>query len=349
MKIFTIDPSCDSRWARFLDRHPRASAFHTPGWLEALHRTYGYEPVVYTTSPPEQELTNGVAFCRVDSWLTGRRLVSLPFSDHCEPLVDNPQELAFLLSNLQANQRVNNWKYLEVRPVSGILHDPSTGDGFSPCRRYYLHTICLRPDLNEIFRRLHKDSIQRRIHKAERLGLRYECGRSDAILEKYYRLSLLTRQRHRVPPQPLEWYRNLCRCMGDAINIHVASQGDRPVASIITLRFKDTVFYKYGSSDSTYKKLGATPFLLWRAIEAARAAGAQALDLGRSDLDNEGLITFKEKWASARTSLVYWRYPSPDGTSLDSSRAVNIVRRAFALMPKQLQTITGRFLYRHLG
>jgi CelD/BcsL family acetyltransferase involved in cellulose biosynthesis len=349
MNIFTLDPRFDSRWARFISRHPRASVFHTPGWLEALRHTYGYEPVVYTTSPPGQDLTDGVAFCHVNSRLTGRRLVSLPFSDHCEPLVDDPQKLAFLLSNLQADQRAKNWKYLEVRPLSGIFRNALTDDSFNPCRCYYLHTINLRTDLNEIFQRLHKDSIQRRIRKAERQGLRYECGRCESILERYYRLALLTRQRQGVPPHPLEWYQNLRDCMGDAMEIHMASQGDLPVASIITLRFRDSVYYKYGSSDPAYKSLGATPFLLWRAIEAAKATGAQELDLGRSDFDNEGLIAFKDKWASARASLIYWRSPFPEGKSLYNSRTVNIARRVFVLMPKPLLTITGKLLYRHFG
>src|SRR2546430_5296635 len=90
--LYSLDPLEDPRWAEFVQRHPRASVFHTPGWLEALRRTYGYEPVVYTTSLPRAELTNGLVFCRVRSWLTGRRLVSLPFSDHCEPLVHNSEE-----------------------------------------------------------------------------------------------------------------------------------------------------------------------------------------------------------------------------------------------------------------
>ena len=72
-----------------VERHPKASVFHTPAWLQALRWTYGDEPVVFTTSPPTAELTNGVVFCRVKSWLTGRRLISLPFSDHCEPLCDS--------------------------------------------------------------------------------------------------------------------------------------------------------------------------------------------------------------------------------------------------------------------
>ena len=94
MGVYEIDPLCDPRWPEFLQNNPRASVFHTPGWLRALKRTYGYEPVVYTTTPATVELTNGWVFCRVFSWLTGRRLVSLPFSDHCEPLVDKPEHLA---------------------------------------------------------------------------------------------------------------------------------------------------------------------------------------------------------------------------------------------------------------
>src|SRR3989442_10500693 len=83
VKVNRVDPLCDPRWGRFLQKHPRASVFHTPAWLEALRRTYGYEPVVYTTTPPGIELTNGMVLCLGYSPITGRRGVSLPFSDHC--------------------------------------------------------------------------------------------------------------------------------------------------------------------------------------------------------------------------------------------------------------------------
>src|SRR6185295_20146121 len=87
---YTIDPLRDSRWPDLIVRYPNASVFHTRGWLEALRSTYGYVPVAFTTSAPNENLTNAVLFCAVRSWLTGSRLVSLPFSDHCEPLVNVP-------------------------------------------------------------------------------------------------------------------------------------------------------------------------------------------------------------------------------------------------------------------
>lgn len=95
MNVFQIDPIQDPRWARFVAEHPRASIFHTPEWLETLRRTYRYSAVALTTSGPGEPLSNGVVFCRVNSWVTGSRSVSLPFSDHCDPLVNTAEELAF--------------------------------------------------------------------------------------------------------------------------------------------------------------------------------------------------------------------------------------------------------------
>ncbi len=346
---YQIDPLTDSRWLDLLDHHPRASVFHTRGWLEALRRTYGYQPVVFTTCAPDTSLSNGILFCHVNSWLTGRRLVSLPFSDHCEPLVRNSLDLEFLLSSLKANQASHQWKYIELRPIEDSDPHHSREDDFRPSERYLLHTIDLRPASNDLFRQFHKDSVQRRIRKAEKEGLSYECGHSESLLEQFYQLAVGTRRRHRVPPQSLDWYRNLITSLGDALDIHVASKNGSPVASIITLRFKDAVVYKYGSSNATQNHLGATPFLFWRAIERAKEHGAILFDLGRSDLDNQGLITFKDRWASRRVDLTYWRFPGTPYVAHKPSAVRKIAKAIVGYLPDSLLKITGRLVYPHVG
>ena len=87
--VYEIDPLQDQRWNELVHKHPHGSVFHSASWLEALRSTYGYDPVVISTSAPYKPLTNGLVFCRVKSWLTGHRFVSAPFSDHCEPLVSS--------------------------------------------------------------------------------------------------------------------------------------------------------------------------------------------------------------------------------------------------------------------
>src|SRR2546426_10111582 len=118
MTVYQLDPLGDARWGDFLEGHQGTSVFHTPQWLQALRRTYGYQPVAFTTSAPGEELRSGMVFCRIDSFLTGRRLVSLPFADHCEPLRDSPGDLIEILTFLISELYKANWRYVEIRPRS---------------------------------------------------------------------------------------------------------------------------------------------------------------------------------------------------------------------------------------
>src|SRR5438132_1103910 len=149
MAVYTLDPLRDPRWPEFLERYPSATMFHSRGWLEALRRTYAYEPVAYTTSPPMAELTNGLVFCRINSWLTGRRLVSLPFSDHTEPLANREGELQYLLGFLERDSRRTNWRYIEIRPLRGAVANSA---GFATSGVFYFHSIDLSPTLEVLFR-----------------------------------------------------------------------------------------------------------------------------------------------------------------------------------------------------
>jgi CelD/BcsL family acetyltransferase involved in cellulose biosynthesis len=345
MAVHVLDPVQDPRWTELLGRHPAASAFHAPGWLEALRRTYGYEPVALTTSPPGGALENGLAYCRVRSWLTGRRMVSLPFSDHCQPLVDTPDQLAELAAAWRRDADRSRCRYVELRPLSlGAASELGLGETAS----YAFHMVDLRADLETTFRRFHKDSIQRRIRHAEREGLGYEVGRTAALVDKFYGLLLLTRQRFGLPPQPRSWFQNLAGLLGDGLQIHVASKDGQPVAAILTVRHGRTLVYKYGCSDTRFNNLGGTPLLFWRAIQAAKAEGAEELDLGRSDWDNPGLITFKSRWGAAQSTLTYYRYPAAVRGESRTSWMARLTPLS-SRVPAALQPAMGRLLYRHLG
>src|SRR5262249_40551519 len=142
-------------------------------------------------------------FCRVKSWLTGWRLVSLPFSDHCEPLVSSPDELTCLVAHVQNSVDRAEWKYVEIRPAS-LQPGPQTKLGKSAV--YYFHSLDLRKSRQDLFRSFHKDCVQRKIRRAERESLKYEEGTSEVLLKKFYRLLVMTRRRQHLPPQPLTWF-----------------------------------------------------------------------------------------------------------------------------------------------
>src|SRR5690348_7472800 len=156
MTVYKIDPLLDPRWLEFLLCHPRASIFHGPQWLAALKETYGYKPVVYTTTGPGQSLQNGIVFSRVKDWLRGCRMVSLPFSDHCQPLVDSEENLQLLLAAMRQNQAQEKWKYIELRPLAPWQTDEEIESSFVRGEEFLFHALDLKPNLNTMFHSFHK-------------------------------------------------------------------------------------------------------------------------------------------------------------------------------------------------
>ena len=345
MSVHEIDPLCDSRWPEFIEQHPQASVFHTRAWLQALKFTYGYEPVAYTTTRPREPLANGWVFCRVRSWLTGRRLVSLPFSDHCNPMIQNPEDLRAITQAIKLQWKKNQWRYIECRLTSW----QESPEEFGQSEEFCLHKLDLRPSLDALFRNLHKNSTQRKINRARREQIAYEEGSSETLLDSFYDLLVLTRQRHQVPSQPRKWFSSLLRYFGTQMRVRVAFWGGTPIASIITLPFKDSLVYKYGGSHRRFFPLGGMQMLLWRAIREAKQNQLREFDLGRSDLEARGLILFKDRLGASRAPLGYFRYPA--GLDETERHKLRILRRQRLLsyVPTPIITAGGRLLYKHFG
>jgi hypothetical protein len=272
--------------------------------------------------------------------------VSLPFSDHCEPLVDDAEQFGALCAQAEALRVSEGHKYVEMRSANSRL---AFDKDFSSTKTYSLHRVDLRPSLDALHKGFHRDCIQRKISRAERESLTYEAGHSPLLLQQFYGLLQLTRSRHRLPPQPFEWFQNIMACMGQDVSIRIASKDSLPIAGIMTLGHGKTMVYKYGGSDAQFSHLGATPMLFWQAIQDAKNAGMEELDLGRSDLDNPGLITFKERWSAVSSTLITWRTPMVASSPRFDRLKVRCAKGVFARLPDSVLTMAGRILYRHIA
>jgi CelD/BcsL family acetyltransferase involved in cellulose biosynthesis len=351
VSVYRFNPLEDLRWSRFLERHPRASVFHSMPWLDALYRTYGYQPVVYTSAAPGQELSDGIVFSHVDSWLTGRRLVSLPFSDHCEPLVTDHGVAHALFASILEDSRKSHWNYVEVRPRDEM---DGRAESFELIGTHYHHDLDLSPDLDSLYSQFHKNCIRRKIKRAEHEALQYVEGRSEILVEHFYRLLILTRRRHRLPPQPRKWFLNLIDCFGETLKFRLVYKNGVPVSGILTLQFKETLTYKSGCSDANFNKNGGMHLLLWKAIQEAKERGLRTFDFGRSETSNLGLVTFKDRWGATRTSVSYYSFfnaniYSARGNSSRTRWKLFLAKQVFRHMPATMLSSAGNLLYRHIG
>jgi len=345
--VYRFNPLFDARWNRFLSSHPNSSVFHSSAWLRALQSTYGYTPLAFTTSPPNAELSNAVVFCLVDSWLTGKRLVSLPFSDHCELLTSEPDWVT-ISSKLSDELRQQKLRYIEFRSSPGM----TIADAPRCEVAYCTHRLDLGPSIDEIFKNFHKDSIQRKIRRAQREGLAYEEGQSDSLLAAFDQLWLMTRRRHLAPPQPARWFRNLVQSFGQALKIRVAFKSRHPIAAVLTLQYKDHLLYKYGCSDAAFHPLGGIHFLLWQSILEAKRGGMRVFDFGRSDVRHEGLITFKGRWGTDRSEVNYVQVLGATGSRRDHTHddwRINGIAQYTRYLPDSLFRAFGTLVYPHIG
>ncbi len=346
MNFYTLDPLRDERWDALTASHPRASVFHEKGWLRSLAKTYGYRPLALTSTSGTGPLADGMVFCEVASWITGTRLVSLPFSDHAEPLLNDVSGQLRLKQWACEACEQNKWKYVELRPMSW---EADHGSSLVPSQSFWLHSLDLSPALAVLSRNLHKDCVLRRVRHAEKERLTYERGGSNRLLCAFYRLLTITRRRHHLLPQPRDWFSNLMAEMNPRPEIRLASKDGIPLAAIFTLRHGSTVVYKYGCSDERFHHLGGMPFLFWNLIEESKYEGVDRIDLGRTDLENKGLMEFKDRLGASRRRIDYLRYSQAQSKYWMELSHLAPLRGLFSLLPDELSSPMGRLVYRHFG
>jgi CelD/BcsL family acetyltransferase involved in cellulose biosynthesis len=344
--VNVLDPIIDKRWEALAASHHSGSVFHQPGWLNALASTYGYRPLAITMGTPGQALSSGLVFCEVRSWITGSRLVSLPFSDHCAPLVNSDfdfKEFRHWISSVNNNR---HWRYIELRPTGW---EQSLNTSGRMIQSFWSHILDLSDSPERIYARFHKDCVQRRIRHAEHEKIAYERGRSERLLQEFYRLLLITRRRHHLLPQPYGWFRNLAANLGPNLEIRLARKDNAAIAATLSIRHNRTVVYKYGCSDERFHSLGAMPYLLWKTIEESRDAGANRLDFGRTDMENRGLTAFKDHFGTVRDRLTYIRFPIAGRTKRLDLSSLPGTRTLASVLPGRVSSCMGAFLYRHIG
>src|SRR5690349_706780 len=80
-----VDPRQHPNWNDLVRVHNGATVFHSREWAEVLCDSYDYRPS-FLVRFRGTVLASVLPLIEVDSWVTGRRGISLPFSDECVPL-----------------------------------------------------------------------------------------------------------------------------------------------------------------------------------------------------------------------------------------------------------------------
>jgi CelD/BcsL family acetyltransferase involved in cellulose biosynthesis len=300
-RVVTIDPIADPRWADLVGRAPAATVFHHPAWLALLRAQYGYAIRGCCVAALDGRLVGGLPVAEVATPLRGRRLVAVPFSDLCPPLVEpqSPGGAAALAAALDADRRARALP-LQVRGPGEVLA------GAHVSARFHHHVLALGPDVDRVVHGFRRGHVAQGVRRARRLGLVAERRTDRAALETFYRLHAITRARLGVATQPRRFILRFADLFAAGLGfVLLVRDGERPIAAAVFLTHRDVLTYKFGASEP--RALGMRPnnLLFMEAIRWGCEHGMRALDLGRTDIGHEGLRGFKLAWGSEEHELAY--------------------------------------------
>ena len=338
-----VDPLRDPEWDKAIKDGPEPTIFHTSHWAKVLSGSYGYVPHYFLAEHSGKRIA--LCLAEVNSWITGCRASSLPFTDECIVLgVGTDAALWKDVLEFSAElAREHRWRSVEFRGVRQDMVDfPVTFHG---------HELDLRASPDQLFSNC-ESSVRRAVRKAERSGVTVDIERSRSAVQQYYRLHCLTRKKHGVPPQPFKFF--------EQIYLHIIESGlgfvalgklaGRVLAGAIFFNYERKALYKFGASDPAADHYRPSNLVMWSAIRHLVEQGYENLCFGRTSLHQEGLREYKLGWGAKEKEIRYLQIKANskgyDLAPVEQGRESN---RLLSRLPLPVLKQIGVWAYPHVG
>ena len=344
MKVVCIDPRTSPLWQTLVVK-TESSVFHSPSWIKVLTDTYGWEASAYVIVDEAGEPCAGIPLCRIAD-MFGERIVALPFSDYCDPLIRDAESWRVLIEKLLPEQ---------VPITLRCLHNdvPLSDKRFSLVKQAMWHRLDLRPDLEVLWKTMH-DSTHRAIRKSEREGLTVRMAESEPELRVFFEMHLKIRKyKYGLLAQPYSFLQNIWRHFVEPQHgfLMLAIHEDKIVAGDFFLEWKDTLYYKFNASLHDDLSHRPNDLLIWHGIQEGKKRGLTYLDFGLSDIDQEGLIRYKRKFGAEEKTISFLNHSPNGGPTRAQKEMKELLGKLTArftdhMVPDQITEKAGEDLYR---
>ena len=360
MPVETVIPWESPEWDDYVASHPAAGVFHTSVWCRIVAELGRYRPVclVHRT---DGKVTGVLPAMEIRSRLTGNRLGALPFSDDCFVLADDAAAATELIRAAMAVRDERRLERFEMRGAPAIGADNERNIdlavtcGMSPHTHFFSYLIPLHDDI-EAIRMTFQRKLRQAISKSLKNGVTVNRVDGDDDLREVYRLYVLNRRQHGIPPQPFALYQAIARSLtGEGgrpeVILHLANLEGVNIASLVTIRYRGVATAKYEGIDPQYRSAMPIHPLLWTSIREAAEAGDHTYDLGRTAMDNVGLSDFKRRWGTRQEEVPYLYYPDSAGLSVvrRDSLKYRVFTGLFQRLPAGATAYLGGRIFRHFG
>ncbi|MEM7322208.1 MAG: GNAT family N-acetyltransferase [Actinomycetota bacterium] len=316
--------------------------FHSEPWRQAVEQSFQLKIQEYV---PRSE-PDGIAHYSVLSDVRGERVVCTPFSDFCDPLLRTKAGWDEFADHLRGYGRP-----ITIRP---FLNPHAIDDhSFEHRRELLWQGVDLSKGADHVWDSL-RSKLRTAIRRAPKQGITFRFSSSIDDIRTFHAMHVdLRKSKYRMLAQPLGFFEALHDRFGDDMAVIMAEDGDGdPVAAMIYFAWNGVWYYKFGASyPRTYRPNAA---MIIEACREGADRGLTMLDMGRSDLDQPGLIDFKRDFATHERLLttLHWKPENyTDEVGAEAGKTLGEVTTLLtdASVPNQVTAAGGDLLYRYFG
>jgi FemAB-related protein (PEP-CTERM system-associated) len=319
-------------WDRFVSRSAEATFFHRAGWRQVIASSLRH-PSYYLLAERDGRIVGVLPLVHVRSRLFGSALISTAFCVQGGPLADDEPARAALVREaigLAENVRAD---YVEFR----CAHKPDES-WQARADLYVSFRSKIEPDPDKAMLAIPRKQ-RAMIRKGIKLGLTSDI---DADVDRFYDVYATSLRNLGTPVLPKAYFRAVKGAFADDCAIVTITEEGRPVSSVLSFYFRDTVLPYYGGGTERARSVAANDFMYWEVMRRAQERQLTWFDFGRSKV-NSGSFAFKKNWGFRPEPLVY-SYYLRGGSKLPDINPLNPKYRAFIWMWKRLPVSLSKFV-----
>ena len=324
----------EKEWKKFIDLCDNATIYHTPEWKKLLEYTFNYEPYYLFAKNDSGEIVGLLPMFYVESKLGDDRLCCVPFAHECGPIGDTHASNILIEEGINLHRNMENGtKHMHVEIKDSVSKDFHLENTFS---RYTLELS----NIEITWKLIHK-SVRRYVKKSLE---KVEISRSNCFISKskciedaesFYQVNCKNKKDKGIIGHPKDFFLNLVRTM-PGIDIYLAKLDDKIIGGLISLSFKNKVFYGFGATDPQHIDYHPLYGCLWKSIEDACLNDFKFYDFGIAPYNDAGMTSFKKRWGTVEKKLYYSYYPNGAGEQQSNAGQYQIMTKVIRIMPMQI-------------
>ena len=326
----------------YVGARPDANVYQLSAWRRIIEGVFGNRCYCLVSRAGDGGINGLMPMARLQSWLFGDFLVSMPYVNYGGPCADDHAVAGALIAEGARLAAEMGVRHLEVRTETEASY------GFPVRASKVAMRLPLAASADDLWKAL-GSKLRSQVKRAQREAMTVHFGREEE-LDAFYSVMAANMRDIGSPIQSKRLFAAVLREFPESTVICVVRLGDVAIAAGFLLGFRGSVEIPWASSLKRYSRLSPNMLLYWSVLQYSCERGYTIFDFGRSSPDS-GAHKFKAQWGAMPAPL-YWHYWVPAGRSLPEITMTNpkyqLAIRMWQKLPVPVTKLIGPSIVKNL-